>query len=246
MASRAYGSGQAGTTGLVRSAFAGLLVTLALAVLAAPADAYLLSDDRPHNPCRIVSSVESSGDACGWTFEGIARVQSIAHGASEALANRGRLKRLGFETSDLTIEDTLTELASGRAGLLPWDREIGIADELMASMGVSVDTASLSSDHFLLMPATFNEAYLSDFVDFTACQTAYTFIFAGALDGRSDAPYVTHRWEEMKVDVCLDFAGADCSKAELEVEPARLYFHSNWPCRYTPRRTGVDRGLRGG
>jgi hypothetical protein len=49
----------------------------------------------------------------------------------------------------------------------------------------------------------------------------------------------------MKVDVCLDIAGADCSKAALEVEPARLYFHSDWPCRYAPRRTGIGDGWSG-
>src|SRR5690606_32035019 len=136
---------------------------------------------------------------------------------TEELANFGRLERIGFTTSELTIEESVSALASGSSELLSWDREIGIADQLTDSMHVAVDTSALSSSHFLLMPATFNEAYLADFVDFTACATAYTFIFSGALDGRSDAPYVTHRWQEMKLDVCLDIAGADCSRSDLEV-----------------------------
>ena len=230
---------------VARPGFAVILATLIAAALAGPAQAYRLADDRAHNPCRIAAAAEAPDRACGWTFESIARIRTIALNRADELANLGRLERIGFATSDLTIEETITELASGRASLLSWDREVGIADQLTAALDIAVDTGALRSTLFLLMPAAFNEAYLSDFVDFTACATAHTFIFSGALDGRSDAPYVTHRWQEMKVDVCLDIAGADCSKAALEVEPARLYFHSDWPCRYAPRRTGIGDGWSG-
>jgi hypothetical protein len=187
-------------------------------------------------PCAVAAYEAGAGTtpACVWTFETIALERSAEDdGAAGA---PGRLRRAGFATSTLTIEETVARLSEGAAALLPWDRQAGIARELALAMGIGVDGGSLRSPHFLLMPAVFNEAYLADFIDFVACQTAHTFIFAGALDGRGDAPYVTRRWSAMKVPICLEIEGADCSAKHLRYEPARMYFRMDYPCLLSPRR----------
>ena len=37
-----------------------------------------MADDRAYNPCRIAAANEASDRACGWTFEGIARIRAVA------------------------------------------------------------------------------------------------------------------------------------------------------------------------
>ena len=226
---------------MIRSLPGGFLAAVLTVLLSGGAQARLMADDGTREVCRIAVPSDVGDDTCGWTFETITRVRTPTATPTEEMENFGRLARIGFTISDLTLEESITAVASGRTAPLSWDREIGIADQLSDAMNVPVDTGTLGSALFLLMPATFNEAYLSDFVDFVACATAHTFIFSGALDGRSDAPYVTHRWLEMRPHVCLDIAGADCSKKGSRIDPARLYFRNDWPCRYSPRRVEDER-----
>lgn len=224
-------SGGAFTDGLSAAVFSVLLIALSLNS-ATPATAFSL-DHQFALTCEPSLIDSRTGSECRWNFGTITRIQTEnAKKISDISANQGRLGRDGFAISDLTTEQTVARLAEGADAALSWDRQVGIARELSAAMSVGINTRSLTSQLFLLMPAAFNTAYLSDFMNFTACTTAHTFIFAGALDGRSDARHVTVRSKDAKENICLDIKGAACSGVEPKFRSARRYFHSDWQCRY--------------
>lgn len=204
-------------------------VTLAVS---SPANAYLLKQNNP-DLCTSDEPDHANPLACNWAFDNIARLKLIEVPAiTEGSANLGRLGRTGFAISQLTIDQVGEDHTNSVASMLPWDRQAGVARDLSSRTGIIIEAAQLRSEEFLLLPAAFNPAFLADFVNYYACAAAHTFIFSGALDGRSDAPHVTERSKASKEAVCLDMAGADCRKAKSRFEPRRRYFNSEAQCKY--------------
>lgn len=228
---------RSGIRGIIGALLAFVIATWTGLFMADPAGAFLFSTDNP-DICTNTGPNGAAAIPCVWSFETIASVKStVVTGVTEGSANLGRLGRVGFATSDLTVDQIGEDHTNSEASMLSWDRQIGIARDLSTRIGIKIDVAKLRSEEFLLLPAAFNAAFLSDFVNFIACGTAHTFIFSGALDGRSDAPHVTERSQASKESVCLDIAGADCKGVEARFEPRRRYFNSDVQCHYGAKVT---------